>query len=215
MSLSREERRKRGKEKAHFDFHGHPHEPTNLILEREGESHVIQKNPKKNNNNNNKEAPEITVTLSSTPVSTTKSTLVSALLSKSTSRSIATTKSTSTSKLKSNPISTKSTCSASTFIALTPIASTQFTSSLIHTRRFQESFSLDVKANKKKKTNKFEDITASVNFFKRKPSKSFTSITFEYLQHKRNIYEGYWYQKPSFLLIKRNTPEVIDIDNLQ
>ncbi|RHZ78432.1 hypothetical protein Glove_165g52 [Diversispora epigaea] len=47
----------------------------------------------------------------------------------------------------------------------------------------------------------------SVNFFKRKPSKSFTPITFEYLQHKRNIYEGYWYRKPSFLLIKRNTPE--------
>ncbi|RHZ56629.1 hypothetical protein Glove_399g42 [Diversispora epigaea] len=57
--------------------------------------------------------------------------------------------------------------------------------------------------------------TTSVNFFKRKPSKSFISITFEYLQHKRNIYEGYWYRKPSFLLIKRNTPEVIDIDNLQ
>ncbi|RHZ69002.1 hypothetical protein Glove_291g34 [Diversispora epigaea] len=32
--------------------------------------------------------------------------------------------------------------------------------------------------------------TSSVNFFKRKPSKSFTPITFEYLQHKRNIYEG-------------------------
>ncbi|RHZ71860.1 hypothetical protein Glove_251g8 [Diversispora epigaea] len=58
-------------------------------------------------------------------------------------------------------------------------------------------------------------IDTSVNFFKRKPSKSFTPITFEYLQHKRNIYEGYWYRKPSFLLIKRNTPEVIDIDNLQ
>ncbi|RHZ79691.1 hypothetical protein Glove_142g13 [Diversispora epigaea] len=57
--------------------------------------------------------------------------------------------------------------------------------------------------------------TTSVNFFKRKPSKSFTSITFEYLQYKRNIYEGYWYRKPSFLLIKRNTPKVIDIDNLQ
>ncbi|RHZ83152.1 hypothetical protein Glove_99g217 [Diversispora epigaea] len=56
---------------------------------------------------------------------------------------------------------------------------------------------------------------SSVNFFKCKPSKSFTPITFEYLQHKRNIYEGYWYRKPSFLLIKRNTPEVIDIDNLQ
>ncbi|RHZ86821.1 hypothetical protein Glove_44g15 [Diversispora epigaea] len=47
------------------------------------------------------------------------------------------------------------------------------------------------------------------------PSKSFTPITFEYLQHKRNIYEGYWYRKPSFLLIKRNTPEIIDINNLQ
>ncbi|RHZ84391.1 hypothetical protein Glove_82g37 [Diversispora epigaea] len=47
----------------------------------------------------------------------------------------------------------------------------------------------------------------SVNFFKRKPSKSFTPLTFEYLQHKRNIYEGYWYRKPSFLLIKRNTLE--------
>ncbi|RHZ62171.1 hypothetical protein Glove_343g6 [Diversispora epigaea] len=57
--------------------------------------------------------------------------------------------------------------------------------------------------------------TSSVNFFKRKPSKSFTPITFEYLQHKRNIYKGYWYRKPSFLLIKRNTSEVIDIDNLQ
>ncbi|RHZ82659.1 hypothetical protein Glove_106g34 [Diversispora epigaea] len=32
---------------------------------------------------------------------------------------------------------------------------------------------------------------SSVNFFKRKPSKSFTPITFEYLQYKRNIYEGY------------------------
>ncbi|RHZ87780.1 hypothetical protein Glove_30g11 [Diversispora epigaea] len=50
-------------------------------------------------------------------------------------------------------------------------------------------------------------VRTSVNFFKRKPSKSFTPITFEYLQHKRNIYEGYWYRKPSFLLIKRNTPE--------
>jgi len=57
--------------------------------------------------------------------------------------------------------------------------------------------------------------TASVNFFKRKPSEYFVPLTFEYLQHKRNIYEGYWYRKPSFLLIKRNTPEVIDIDNLQ
>ncbi|RHZ69299.1 hypothetical protein Glove_284g69 [Diversispora epigaea] len=28
-------------------------------------------------------------------------------------------------------------------------------------------------------------------------------------------YISYWYRKPSFLLIKRNTPEVIDIDNLQ
>ncbi|RHZ76311.1 hypothetical protein Glove_199g117 [Diversispora epigaea] len=46
-----------------------------------------------------------------------------------------------------------------------------------------------------------------LNFFKRKPSKSFTPITFKYLQHKRNIYEGYWYRKSSFLLIKRNTPE--------
>ncbi|RHZ72853.1 hypothetical protein Glove_236g40 [Diversispora epigaea] len=63
-------------------------------------------------------------------------------------------------------------------------------------------------------THELDDAT-SVNFFKRKPSKSFTPITFEYLQHKRNIYEGYWYRKPSFLLIKRNTPEVIDIDNLQ
>ncbi|RHZ82656.1 hypothetical protein Glove_106g83 [Diversispora epigaea] len=318
------------------------------------------------------------------PVSTTKSASVSALLSKSASRSIATTKSTSTSKLKSNSTSTKSTCSASTLTVLTSTASTQSASSLIPTRRFQESFSLDVEANKKKKTNKFEDITEikkeiseihksvdnskeknkevkesylnkivqtvskpfietdmypdieklkeetknylnsndpkflakyiteikkeiseihksvdnskeknkevkesylnkivqtvskpfietdmypdieklkeetknylnsndpkflakclekkwnhffkkkihgkmllklrsmrgnmvvkiksaiSVNFFKRKPSKSFTPITFEYLQHKRNIYEGYWYRKPSFLLIKRNTPE--------
>ncbi|RHZ63735.1 hypothetical protein Glove_328g52 [Diversispora epigaea] len=58
-------------------------------------------------------------------------------------------------------------------------------------------------------------LSTSVNFFKRKPSKSFTLITFEYLQHKHNIYEGYWYRKPSFLLIKCNTPEVIDIDNLQ
>ncbi|RHZ87227.1 hypothetical protein Glove_38g17 [Diversispora epigaea] len=41
-----------------------------------------------------------------------------------------------------------------------------------------------------------------------KLSKSFTLITFEYLQHKRNIYKGYWYRKPSFLLIKRNTPEI-------
>jgi len=57
--------------------------------------------------------------------------------------------------------------------------------------------------------------TTSVNFFKHKPSEYFVLITFEYLQHKRNIYEGYWYRKPSFLLIKRNTPEVIDIDNLQ
>ena len=56
---------------------------------------------------------------------------------------------------------------------------------------------------------------SSVNFFKRKPSEYFVPLTFEYLQHKRNIYEGYWYRKPSFLLIKRNTPEVIDIDNLQ
>ncbi|RHZ84007.1 hypothetical protein Glove_86g42 [Diversispora epigaea] len=31
---------------------------------------------------------------------------------------------------------------------------------------------------------------SSVNFFKRKPSKSFTPITFEYLQHKCNIYEA-------------------------
>ncbi|RHZ66596.1 hypothetical protein Glove_306g24 [Diversispora epigaea] len=93
------------------------------------------------------------------PVSTTKSasTSVSALLSKLASRSIATTKSTSTSKLKSNSISTKSTCSALTLTALTPTVLTQSASSLISTRRFQESFSLDVEANKKKKTNKFED----------------------------------------------------------
>ncbi|RHZ74530.1 hypothetical protein Glove_221g36 [Diversispora epigaea] len=57
--------------------------------------------------------------------------------------------------------------------------------------------------------------TNEENNSKTTPSKSFTPITFEYLQHKRNIYEGYWYRKPSFLLIKRNTPEVIDIDNLQ
>ncbi|RHZ73413.1 hypothetical protein Glove_231g10 [Diversispora epigaea] len=115
------------------------------------------KKPKKNNNNDNEEAPEATVTLSSMPVSTIKSASVSALLSKSASRFIVTTKSTSTSKLKSNSTSTKSTCSTSTLTALIPIASTQFASSLIPTRRFQESFSLDVETNKKKKTNKFED----------------------------------------------------------
>ncbi|RHZ90264.1 hypothetical protein Glove_1g49 [Diversispora epigaea] len=116
------------------------------------------KKSKKNNNNDNKEAPEAMVTSSSTPVSTTKSASVSALLSKSTLKSIATTKLTSTSKLKSNSTSTKSTCSTSTLTALTPTASTQFASSLIPTRRFQELFLLDVEANKKKKTNKFEDI---------------------------------------------------------
>ncbi|RHZ88078.1 hypothetical protein Glove_26g218 [Diversispora epigaea] len=47
----------------------------------------------------------------------------------------------------------------------------------------------------------------------KEPSKSFTPITFEYPQHKRNIYEGYWYRKPSFLLIKRNTPELIKNEN--
>ncbi|RHZ71197.1 hypothetical protein Glove_261g44 [Diversispora epigaea] len=62
----------------------------------------------------------------------------------------------------------------------------------------------------KYRSGKYEEIemeATSVNFFKHKSSKSFTPITFEYLQHKRNIYEGYWYRKPSFLLIKRNTPE--------
>ncbi|RHZ69782.1 hypothetical protein Glove_278g38 [Diversispora epigaea] len=66
---------------------------------------------------------------------------------------------------------------------------------ILYTREFinmVKYFMVNNKVGEKKAKGLVYDLIikqSSVNFFKRKPSKSFTLITFEYLQHKRNIYE--------------------------